>query len=273
MIYLTQILVKTVDETLDKIINDKCSVSRFGDGEFAMLMLLHNLRFQVLDKRLSIALDSVINSRLENHIVCLPPVFESVDYLSDLPRNFWGWWVNWYGHLLTHYIDMNKEYYNSFISRLYFAPKDKSKVKESFDKAKLIWNNRDILIVEGEQSRLGVGNDLFDNSKSIQRILCPAINAFSKYDEIFNEIKKQDTSKLILIALGPTATVLAYDLCAEGYQSIDIGHIDIEYEWFLQGVTEVCPVKNKYVDESIDGRIVGEIHDIKYESEIIAKII
>lgn len=104
---------------------------------------------------------------------------------------------------------------------------------------------------------------MFDNCKSIQRILCPAINAFSKDDEI--EIKKQDASKLILIALGSTATVLAYDLCIEDYQAIDIGHIDIEYEWFLQGVTEVTPVKNKYVDENPDGRIVCEIHDIKYE--------
>lgn len=270
---MTQVLVKTVDETLNKVINDKCSVSRFGDGEFAILMLLHDLRFQIIDTALSMRLNEVIKSQLDNHIVCLPPVFDSVDYLSDLPRTFWTWWVNCYGNMLTHYIDLNREYYNSFMSRLYFAPKDKSKVKSDFDKVKLIWNNRDTIIVEGEKSRLGVGNDLFDNCKSIQRILCPAISAFSKYDEILQEIKKQDTSKLIIIALGPTATVLAYDLCAEGYQAIDIGHIDIEYEWFLQGVTEVIPIKNKYVDESSDGRIIGEICDTKYESEIIAKII
>jgi len=269
MINLTQVLVKTIDETLNKVINDKCSVSRFRDGEFAMLMLLHNLRFQVIDTRLSLRLDEVIKSQLENHIVCLPPVFGDVDCLSD----FWTWWVNSYGNMLNHYIDMNREYYNSYMSRLYLPSKDKSKVKALFDKAKLIWNNRDIVIVEGEKSRLGVGNDLFNNSKSIQRILCPAINAFFKYDEILNEVKKQDASKLILIALGPTATVLAYDLCIEGYQAIDIGHIDLEYEWFLQGATEVCPVKNKYVDGTPDGIIVGEIHDMKYESEIITTII
>lgn len=40
-------------------------------------------------------------------------------------------------------------------------------------------------------------------------------------------------AKLVLIALGHTATVLAYDLAEVGYQAIDIGHIDIEYEWFL----------------------------------------
>jgi len=54
--------------------------------------------------------------------------------------------------------------------------------------------------------------------------------------------------------------------------AIDIGHIDIEYEWFLQGVTEVSVVKNKFVNECGGGANVGDIHDIKYENEIISKI-
>lgn len=241
-----------------------------GDGKFDILMLLYDLNFQVRDSRLSIRLNEVINSRLDNHIVCLPPVFENVDSSGDF---FWTWWVNSYGNMLSQYIDVNRKYYNSYMSRLYLPSKDKSKVKALFDKAKLIWNNRDIVIVEGEKSRLGVGNDLFNNCKSIQRILCPAINAFFKYDEILNEVKKQDTSKLILIALGPTATVLAYDLCIEDYQSIDIAHIDLEYEWFLREATELCPIKNKYVDGCPDDIIIGDIHDLKYESEIISTII
>ena len=40
---------------------------------------------------------------------------------------------------------------------------------------------------------------------------------------------------LILLALGPTATVMAYNLAQKGYQAIDIGHIDIEYEWYRMG--------------------------------------
>jgi len=30
--------------------------------------------------------------------------------------------------------------------------------------------------------------------------------------------------------LGPTTTVLAYDLYKNGYQAIDIGHVDLEHE-------------------------------------------
>ena len=50
---------------------------------------------------------------------------------------------------------------------------------------------------------------------------------------IFIIKQKLSKNKLILIALGPTATVLSYDLYKLGYHVIDIGHADIEYEWFL----------------------------------------
>ncbi len=43
-------------------------------------------------------------------------------------------------------------------------------------------------IIEGEKSRLGIGNDLFNNSKSIKRIICPIINAFNAYDKIIIKI-------------------------------------------------------------------------------------
>ena len=76
---------------------------------------------------------------------------------------------------------------------------------------------------------------IFDNTNSIERILCPPVNAFEKYDTILEQVKKYGTQKLILIALGHTATVLTYDLAIAGYQAIDIGHVDIEYEWYKLG--------------------------------------
>jgi glycosyltransferase family protein len=129
---------------------------------------------------------------------------------------------------------MNRKYYSSMISRFYIEYKDKSKIPYYIKKLKQIWDKKDILIIEGEMSRLGVGNDLFNNSKSIKRILCPAINAFNVYEKIISQAKKIDKSNLILLALGPTSSVLAYDLYKIGYQVIDVGHIDIEYEWFLR---------------------------------------
>ena len=88
------------------------------------------------------------------------------------------------------------------------------------------------------------------------------------------EAKKVSKDKLIFLALGPTATVLAYDLYKLGYQAIDIGHVDIEYEWFLRKATKKIKIDNKYVTEVADGRTnIQDVKDEKYESEIIATII
>ena len=109
----------------------------------------------------------------------------------------------------------------------------KEKCSRWFDELREIWNNRDIVFVEGEKSRLGVGNDLFDNVRSIKRILCPISDAFDRYNDILSAALNLEKDALLLIALGPTATVLSYDLFKAGYQAIDIGHgtvIDIGWQ-------------------------------------------
>lgn len=266
-------VMKTVDETIDKIVQERCSVSRFGDGEI-MLMNGKSIEFQNESLDLALRLQEVIKSNDKNHIVCLPDIFANLNLrqYQDETREFWT------GHLLTYRklwydsADRNKIYYNAYVTRLYYPFANKGKSGTWFEKIKQIWNNRDIVIIEGEKSRLGVGNDLFNNTKSIQRILAPAENAFFMYSNILAEAKKTDKSKLILIALGPTATVLAYDLCQEGYQAIDIGHIDIEYEWFLRKATSKIKIKNKYVNEVIGGGQVEENGGEKYKSQIIVRI-
>ena len=66
---------------------------------------------------------------------------------------------------------------------------------------------------------------------------------------------------------------MAYDLYKAGYIAIDIGHVDIEYEWFLRKATEKIRIENKYVTEVKNGRSnIIDIKDEKYYKEIIAKI-
>ena len=89
-------------------------------------------------------------------------------------------------------------------------------------------------MVEGETTKNGIGNDLFDNTRSIKRIICPAKNSFRVYRKILNAILKVDKSYLVLISLGPTAAVLACDLSKLGYQAIDIGHANSQYKKFLK---------------------------------------
>lgn len=168
---------------------------------------------------------------------------------------------------------MKRTYYNAFISRLYSEMSDKSCAENWFKKVKRIWEDREVVIVEGDKTRFGVGNDILDNAKSIKRILAPNESAFDKYDEIVQECNKCDEEVLFLIALGPTATVLAYDLTKYGYQAIDIGHFDIEYEWFLRGIKEdKVAIEGKYTNEVVGGDDVADILDNKYKNEIITMV-
>lgn len=241
-------LVKTTNETLDKIIANNHSVSRFGDGEFG-IMSGKSIIFQQYSKELCKRLNEIIKSNNSNCLICIPNVFDDMDWCEEKPRKYWEHYLNLNINKIYKMIDKDKVYYDALVTRLYMDQIDKSKVLDRFKKIKQLWSDRDIVLVEGEKSRLGIGNDLFQNVKSIERILCPCKDAFSEYRKILDEVKKHDKSKLILIALGPTATVLAYDLATVGYQAVDIGHIDIEYEWFLQGVEEKCHIKNKYVGD------------------------
>ena len=54
----------------------------------------------------------------------------------------------------------------------------------------------------------------------------------------------------MLAALGPTATILASDMCDNGYQMVDIGHIDVEYMWYLHRAILREPIEGKSVNES-----------------------
>ena len=264
-------IVIDVDKTIDKIINDKCSVSRFGDGEFS-LIYGENLKFQSANSDISNKLKEILKSNNKDHIVCIPDVFDNIEWATDKAKLYWRKYLYLKRNKIYKILSNNKTYYDALITRLYVDSRDKSRVGDRFEKIKLLWKNRDIVIVEGEKSRLGVGNDLFYYASSIERIICPSVYEYSKYKDILNQFKKQDKSKLILIALGPTATILAYDLSNEGYQAIDIGHIDIEYEWYLKKVSEKCPVKNKYIGEVDKGSIVEDIKDNLYYEQIVKYI-
>ena len=145
-------------------------------------------------------------------------------------------------------------------------------MKDYIIKFKTIWDKRNILIIEGEKTRMGIGNDLFNNSKSIKRIICPVVNAFSAYEKILKYIRllKPNKEDLILISLGPTATALVYDLLYLGNQIIDFGHFDINYEYYLRNATKKIKIPYKYVNEVPGGsKNITSIIDNNYYKQII----
>ena len=264
--------ILSIGETLDRVAHEKLSVSRFGDGEIK-LIAGRNISFQKQTAALSDALSDVLQSDDDGFLVCIPDVFDDRGYLLDAPAAHWRKHLSafrpvWYDHLHP-----GKIYGNAFLSRCYMQLRDKSMCAGYFRQMKQIWDEQDVLLVEGEKSRLGIGNDLFDNVRSLQRILGPVENAFEKYDALFEAAKAYGKDKLILLALGPTASVMSYALFRDGYRAIDLGHADVEYEWFLRGAKTRVPIRNKFVNEAGAGAGVGELEDETYQGQILMKIL
>ena len=271
---LKGVKIKTPEETLDKLINENCSISRLGDGEFDLIWGI-GIQYQNVNDKLVKKLREILESNEDKLLIGINNAFD-LDYINkynDFAKNYWKGWLKDNKYRVLKLLSKKKQYYSALISRFYIDYEDKSSVSEYVEKLKKLWDKKDVLVVEGEFSRLGVGNYLFYNMDSIQRIICPSENAFDEYDEIFEKILEYGKNKLILLALGPTATVLAYDLYKVGYRAIDIGHVDIEYEWFLRQVTEKVKIETKYVNEAKDGHDnIQDVNDEKYEREIIVRI-
>lgn len=266
--------IASPEETIDELIRTGKSITRFGDGEFDMIYGV-GMNYQKYNPDLAKRLEEIVQTTDPGILVGLPNVFnpEYAKLYTGFATEFWPKWVNDYKFKILRLVHRNRKYYSTQITRFYLDYADKSKVGDYVKKLKMLWDNQDVIIIEGEQSRLGVGNDLFDNMKSIQRLICPSENAYEIYDKILSEALKLPKDKLILLALGPTATVLSYDMYKAGYHVIDIGHVDIEYEWFLRKATSKVKIESKYVTEVKEGRTnIEEVRDSKYQSEIIGRI-
>lgn len=261
-------------DSIKYIIEHKCSVSRFGDGEFIMLLGGGYDDYQGADQKLAKRLKEVlVSTDAPNHIVGLPMPLKHTIGLRPSSRDFWDYFTLRKGVYLVPYLSTSRLYIDTQLSRFYMMYTDKSHCGNQLNLLKAIWNNQDVVIIEGAKSRTGIGNDLYDNVKSLSRILGPATDAFSMYDEMLEAIVKHvSKDNLILLSYGPTATILAYDLAKLGYWAIDIGHLDIEYEWFKMGAIDKVVINGKFTNEAKGGRFVKSNEDKEYLQQIIFDI-
>ena len=276
--------IMSIKKSLDLIFEKSLSVCRYGDGEFK-IMDGDKIFFQQQNDSLSQRLKEVIRSNDSKVLVCMPDYLDRrhsifpVYNADPAEREYARFARRYLDNILAQrrerwytYFDINKKYGNTQITRCYVSESD-SDAEVYFQLWKKIFADRSVLIVEGEMTRFGVGNDLLSGCKSVRRVLCPSKGAYSVYEEILKTvIELHKDNELCLIALGPTATVLAYDLTQEGIQALDIGHLDIEYEWMLRGDRTHKKIEGKFVSEAKGGDLVGEIEDKIYREQILCHV-
>ena len=258
-------------DTLNALSKEHKSFTRFGDGEFGIIAGKQRWQFQNADSRLAQRLEEVLKSQEEGLLVGLNPLFYKNHLFEQNDENL---------GVLTYLTRQVRQQHAALLKEdrvygdaLVFR---NAKTAEDFQKLRSIWNGRKCLVVEGEHTGFGVGNDLLSGALSVERIICPAENAFDRYEEIFAAVSETPKDYLVLVILGPTASVLAYDLYKMGYQAIDMGQVDLVYEAFLRGVGSITELElpDKYCTTDVlgSGRSIQSIEDEDYKKQIIKTI-
>ena len=167
------------EETVSLIVKERKSLSRFGDGEFMWMSGERISSFQDYSAEFARDLTLAFKNDNENLLVGIPHgVFDS-SKCNLYAKMHWRIIRANFLSRLVKFMDVNRVYSDASITRPYIDYRDRNYSAKIFDLLKRIWDKRDVVIVEGEKTKLGMGNDLFDNATSIKRIICPAENAYS----------------------------------------------------------------------------------------------
>lgn len=226
------IKVTGIAETIEELIHTEKSLVRLGDGEITMIRG-RDLSFQKVNPEITEGLKRILMYEHDGLMTAIPAIFGDLRIYRKESRDFWKEHLLFSRKIYQTYCCAGKKYANAYISRFYYPMEDKSQCGKWIENIKQIWKDKDIVVVEGEKTHNGVGNDLLDTAKSIERIIGPSEQAYEKVDEIMECCREYPKDRLFLVSLGIAAKFLTEKLFLEGYRVLDIGNLDMEYEWFL----------------------------------------
>lgn len=220
--------ILTTTESINYILENKCSLARYGDGELD-LCYGKDISFQKASIELQKRLVEILKHSSNKNILVTIPEFNSK---HNNIFNYYGQ-ISFWEH---YWLKMYKKLYKLFVKPLYGntdITRNSVFYENEIEEIKRLWNKREVVFVIGDRGRFEMKEELFDNILSHKTILVPPVNAFDKYQEIIDSCLKQNKDTLFLISCGPTATVLAFDLMKQGYQALDIGHLPNAYDQYL----------------------------------------
>lgn len=213
-------------ETVRTIIREKASISRFGDGELRCAVG-GGCSSQHGDPKLAEKLKVILKNETKGLLVGIPRSVDRYDWVLYNKKKAHSW-VKYRTKRFCDLLNPKSKYYSSFITRtdnaLHIG------CRQYWDLCKGMWDQRDVIIVQGNEKKITDTKGLFDNVKTLNIVFGPAHHAFDNYSELKMAIKKYyQKDVLFILAMGVCATVLAYDIHLDGYQALDLGHFGAFY--------------------------------------------
>ena len=195
------------------------SVARFGDGEFK-IATGRSIKSQEFKPDLQAALRQVLQHQQGACVVGIPNIAGIYD--RRLPRTpKWRFWSQYLGPEYTRLLSADVRYGSSFITRPDSAPWIDG--PGYWGRVRRLWVDREVWAVGG--SGKGWREHELEGARRVRMITAPRQHAWAFNRDLFATLRLADPEVLILLSLGPTATVLAYRLAQEGRWALDLGHL------------------------------------------------
>lgn len=221
-------------ESIEMLSEKPKSFARYGDGEINV-MNGEDTAFQKYDSELARKMKKLLIEKKDNLYVGLnSSYFQSPVKYSARNRKFYRLYGTKFRRFFTAICDPENVYLDACCWGGYFRQGENFDLDEHYKNVRNLFKNKKIAIVCGEGILDKLDYDVFDQAEEKMFVNAPKRDAFSKYQEIIEEIEKRVPKDwLICIILGMTATVLAADLADLGYIAWDVGHVAKDYNAYM----------------------------------------
>lgn len=213
-------------ETVELIRDQRLSFSRYGDGEFRLMFRPEfDLRFQKNTPQLAHDLREVLSNPADKTLLGLPHIFYDVHW-STVLAELW--------HEISPLIPSDIQFGDAHVSR---PPMFTLHGNEGVEAWRSVWAGRDVAVVAGKGSRFDLIDELFGSVASSTMVYSKPTGAYDDLDRVTDAVLESGRD-MVLIALGPTGTILANNLAKRGVQALDIGHLTASYRAVFEGASQ-----------------------------------
>lgn len=218
-------------ETLARVVAG-ASLARYGDGELKMAARDVGIKSQAFDPKLRTRLYGILQES-GDCLVGIPNI------RSDTPKAaHWGKFMEYAGVLAE------RPYVSSFVTRPDSAPWIDTPAYWAMLQS--LWLEQEVTLVRGSGKSFTAERLMESGAGRVTEILAPRQHAWAEYKDL---LKRIGTPKRAILCLGPTATVMAVDLCAKGVHAIDAGHIGMFFRKHVEGLPMWVTEEDKAVDK------------------------
>ena len=231
------------------------SFCRLGDGE-CELILGRSIGFQEANDTLAEKLKQIlIEGGHDNCYVGLPRNFFMYtpkkrnfnETPAELKSKIWDTFTSpMHRKVIIDHCNRDRIYISTGFCLSYVTKNSIEDCEKHFKKVKSLFKGKKLVIFAGETVFDKIQYDVFEEAQSKVIVLAPRINAWRAYDDIMNKALSFPKDHILCFILGPTATVLAYELSKHGRIAWDIGHIAKDYDAFMKRASKTSEIISNF---------------------------